>query len=539
MNYYKEDLQFYPTPKSFLEKICKEFDWMKITNVLEPSAGKGDIADFMKEEVNTPYERYDVQIDCIEKDEHLRELLKGKGYHVIHDDFLSYNGRFHYDLIFMNPPFAAGEHHLMKALQIQKHGGMIVCILNAATIENPCTNLRKTLIRELEEYQADIQFYEESFTSEDCERKSNVRVAVVKVNIPEPEYDSTIYTRLKRHKFYESDIDMEITDPAVNDLVKSVVQQYELEVDAGLQLIREYKGMEKYILSDVKDNTYSRPTITLKVGDEECSENRYILLVREKYWNALFRDPRFTQNMTSNQCETYLSQVKTLINYDFSYSNIKEIQIDMTKNLIKGIEDCIIKLFDECSNKHSWYPECEKNLHYYNGWARNKAWIINEKIILPITVFYKNYNNKMEISTASYRSYNVEMLYDIEKVFNYLGGRPQILNDCSRVLTNMELTGDTKNVKFKYFTATFYKKGTCHITFTDTETLKKFNVFGSKQKGWLPPSYGKKRYSDMEEEEKRVVDEFQGQEDYDHILVHADQYIYDPKTSIPKLTDFQ
>ena len=533
-NYTERDLQFYPTPKSLLDKICEGFDWGKIKNVLEPSAGKGDIADYVKEKLNEPYTRYDTQIDCIEMDSTLRKLLEGKEYHVVHDNFLTYNGRYHYDLIIMNPPFAEGDKHLRKALEIQRNGGSILCILNAETIDNPYTNLRKALLQDLASYNAEISYHDDAFNTDDASRKTNVRIAVVKVTIPEMEHNSEIYNRLKKRQYHDAKVDVS-TDVAVNDMVESIVKQYELEVDAGIQLIREYKGMQKYIMSSLKNSEYNKPLIQLKVGSYDCSENKFIQLVRSKYWNALFRDQRFIKNMTSEQQDKYLQQVGKLANYDFSYSNIKEIQIDMVNNMVKGIEECIIKLFDDCSNKHSWYPECEKTIHYYNGWATNKSWIINEKIILPISIFYKDYGNKTTISTWSYHARLIELLQDIEKVFNYLGGTPQIYNNCSSVLEHIEKTGETKNVKFRYFTATFYKKGTCHIVFSDTETLKKFNIFGSQHKGWLPPSYGKKHYEDMNSEERNVVDEFQGRDDYEYVLNNADNYLYNPASSVPLL----
>lgn len=136
-NYTERDNQFYPTLKSLLKKVAASVDWMKISSVLEPSAGKGDIADYVREKLNTPYTRYDTQIDCIEKDPGLRKILEGKEYHVIHDDFLTYYGKYHYDLVILNPPFSEGDKHLEKALELQKYGGKIICILNAETIENP------------------------------------------------------------------------------------------------------------------------------------------------------------------------------------------------------------------------------------------------------------------------------------------------------------------------------------------------------------------------------------------------------------------
>ena len=51
-NYTERDSQFYPTPKSLLDKNCKGFGWKKkIKTVLEPSAEKGDITDYVKEKI--------------------------------------------------------------------------------------------------------------------------------------------------------------------------------------------------------------------------------------------------------------------------------------------------------------------------------------------------------------------------------------------------------------------------------------------------------------------------------------------------------
>ena len=160
-------------------------------------------------------------------------------------------------------------------------------------------------------------------------------------------------------------------------------------------------------------------------------------------------------------------------------------------------------------------------------------------MILPISIFYKDYSNTTKISTSSYyNTCNVNLLHDLEKVFNYLGGTPQTAWDSYDTMRYVEKSEQIKNVRFRYFTVNLFKKGTAHITFTDEnlDTLKKFNIFGSQQKGWLPPSYGKKKYQDMTPEEKSVINEFQGEDDYRYTLEHADQFIYDPKSSVPLLT---
>lgn len=75
--------------------------------------------------------------------------------------------------------------------------------------------------------------------------------------------------------------------------------------------------------------------------------------------------------------------------------------------------------------------------------------------------------------------------------------------------------------------ALIYIMPTCHIVFKDEKLLKKFNLYGAQKKGWLPPSYGKKTYEEMETEEKAVVDEFEGKAEYEKTLQNKDFYLVD------------
>lgn len=76
----------------------------------------------------------------------------------------------------------------------------------------------------------------------------------------------------------------------------------------------------------------------------------------------------------------------------------------------------------------------------------------------------------------------------------------------------------SKKIPLNYFTVTFYKKGTCHIQFTNLDLLKKFNIYACRKKQWLPPSYGKKSYNEMDPEEKIVIDNFEGEEVYNKVF---------------------
>lgn len=518
---------FYPTPTKLLDKITKGIAWMDIETVLEPSAGNGNIASYVIEQHKRETYKNKLDLDCIEIDSELRQTLKGKNFRVVHDDFLTFNTFKHYDLIIMNPPFSKGAKHLLHALTLQKDNFHIICILNAETIKNPYTNERKDLISRLHALNAEIEYMENEFLI--AERPTRVEIAVIKIFIPQQERKSIIFEELKR-KVYQENSFKDITDLALNDFIKAAVQKYNIEVEAGIKLISEYQAMIPHILTNLRDCAYNNPILEMKIQSKTLSVNTFVEAVRRKYWTALFDNPRFTGNMTSNLVNTYHTQVAELTKYDFSEYNIRTIQIEMSKNLISGIENCIIELFDKLSYEHAYSDEYKKNIHYYNGWKTNKAWYINKKVILPSMNAFSSWSGKFEPDYRVRRQ-----LADIEKALNYLDGGLTDGMDLEKCLKHAQQIEQTRKIKLKYFYVTFYKKGTCHIEFTNPDLLKKLNIFGSQQKKWLPPAYGKVTYEEMTLDERNIIDEFEGKEEYEKTLKRQDYFIYDSSSSIPCL----
>ncbi len=531
---------FYPTPQHIIDKMLFGIDFKMIHSILEPSAGKGDIAERIREKEKlyfTNYNKFSFDLDCIEADQNLQHILKGKGFRVVYNNFLTYDTMKEYSLIIMNPPFSNGCKHLLKALEMQKrNGGAVVCLLNAETLKNPCTNERLDLQRRLTEYNAKIEFIQDAFL--DAERKTAVEIALIKVQLPEVQRESFILDGLRKAKEQRDFTEEESTQLIDSDFFKAIVNQYNMEVEAGIKLIKEYYAMNPFILSEFGKDKETGETIqtggcilSLDIGSNrdiyrnKLSVNGYIREVRKKYWKALFENPKFIGKLTNNLQQDFYNKVEEMRDYDFSLYNIYQLKIDMQKKVVRGIEETIIALFDEFSNKHHYYDETSKNIHYYNGWKTNKAWIINKKVIIPLNGFHD-----LEFSWGGFRPTNydtVSKLQDIEKCFNYLDGGLTEAIDLEESLKFAEEYGETKDIQLKYFTVTFYKKGTCHITFTNEELLKKFNIFGSQHKGWLPPSYGKKSYKDMTAEEKTVVNEFEGEKEYNKVIANSKYYIFD------------
>ena len=102
--------------------------------------------------------------------------------------------------------------------------------------------------------------------------------------------------------------------------------------------------------------------------------------------------------------------------------------------------------------------------------------------------------------------------------------------------------GRTRNIQCKFFDVTLYKKGTMHIKFTNLELLDKFNIYCSRKKNWLPPNYGKKKYADMTDEEKAVIDGFHGDGvegsgamEYTAVIKKAAYFLAEPTREVPAL----
>lgn len=590
---------FYPTPPALADLLLAGIDWHYTLTVLEPSAGKGDLVKSVAQNAQGRNFNQPLNVDCVEIDPYLRSILdyefggKREGeimeqrerlrektawnpdtrsygklssteeaekrrleleydwLHtlsapVVHDDFLTFQSRKRYDLIVMNPPFADGDAHLLKAIELQKkYGGQIRCLLNAETLLNPYTNRRKVLQSQLSELGADVEYIEGGFAH--GERSTDVTAALIKISIPQVKEDSDIFRRLSEAAHIDEETAQDVTDMTVTDFMEQIVSRFNVEVDAGLELIREYINMTPYLLDSFdKEDKFAFTTMTLCVGNPSKagqgsvpSVNRFLGLVRRKYWTALFSNKEFVGKLTSNLREKYMGMVEQMVNYDFTLFNIQKVAAQINAEMNQGVQDTIVALFDKMTQEHTWYPEMEKNIHYYNGWKANKAHKLGMKVILPIHgAFSDLYWSK---DTFNVREAESE-ISDIEKVFNYLDGNSTAAVDLHGVLLRACEAGQTRNIPCKYFDVTLYKKGTMHIKFHNSELVDRFNIYCCKHKGWLPPSYGKTRYSNMQADEKAVVDSFHGdgkegsgEKAYSTVMGRAEFFLSEPVQTVPLL----
>ena len=170
---------FFPTPRPVINKMLAAADIQPGDKVLEPSAGKGDIADAIREQ------HPDAKLDTVEQQSSLRHILELKGHNVAGDDFLEHKGE--YDKIVMNPPFERGADatHVERAYQLLKPGGRLVAIMSEGTFFRE-TQVERGFRDWLNEHDGTSEKLESgSFTGKDAFRQTGVASRMVTIDKPE------------------------------------------------------------------------------------------------------------------------------------------------------------------------------------------------------------------------------------------------------------------------------------------------------------------------------------------------------------------
>ena len=122
------------TPYWLAEKMFNSLQVLSSEQkVLEPSAGEGALADMFG------LKYFDNKIDCIELNGDKCEVLRSKGYNVVHGDFLYSPIALHnYDRIIAAPPFKGNIdlEHIIKMYNCLKPGGILVSLTSPYWVAN-------------------------------------------------------------------------------------------------------------------------------------------------------------------------------------------------------------------------------------------------------------------------------------------------------------------------------------------------------------------------------------------------------------------
>lgn len=119
------DRGYYPTPEPVVEQLLDLAKLVPGCEVLEPSAGRGAIAE--------PAVARGAIVDCIELDAGRAEHIRAGGYarEVTTADFFNVKVERRYQRVIMNPPFADRQdiRHVERALRFVQPGGLVVAVM--------------------------------------------------------------------------------------------------------------------------------------------------------------------------------------------------------------------------------------------------------------------------------------------------------------------------------------------------------------------------------------------------------------------------
>lgn len=158
----KKQYQFFPTPRVIADQMCDLAEINGDCMVLEPSCGKGDLADAI-------WERQPDFLLGIELNGLMARNLDLKSYKCMYIDFLLYDSMV-FNRIIMNPPFSKQQDidHIMHAWDLLSPVGILVSVVSESPFfrENrKSVEFRQWLSENnAEVYENDIGAFKESGT---------------------------------------------------------------------------------------------------------------------------------------------------------------------------------------------------------------------------------------------------------------------------------------------------------------------------------------------------------------------------------------
>jgi len=172
---------FFPTPAALVDKMIDRANIQPGDKVLEPSAGKGDILDAVRER------HPDVETHGIEINHSLAEILKAKGHSHERGDFLDHKGE--YDKVLMNPPFEGGQDidHVRHAYDRLKPGGTLVAVMSSGPFSR--SQKKDFAFRDwLEQVGGEVEDNPDgTFAGADAFRQTGVSTKLVRIHKPSAE----------------------------------------------------------------------------------------------------------------------------------------------------------------------------------------------------------------------------------------------------------------------------------------------------------------------------------------------------------------
>jgi len=516
------DPEFYPTPSAVIRRMVEPYvNRLETATILEPSAGKGDILDYLTKtgitytKVAKNGDEYSFtatanprKVYAIERNAELQMILQQKSFRLVGEDFLSYRPDIRFNLIVMNPPFSRGADHLLHAWEILP-GGDIVCLLNAETVHNPCTETRKLLARIIAEH-GKVEELGRCF--QDAEHPTDVEVVLVRLH---KEAEASPFeinfsgTTGENPDFGEMASGSNALEQSSR--LDAYIRSWDKAKQAAIDYIKARESLRFYLGAFTqmdKPGTLSGADIIKTIDADlvgscysteamEAAYNDFIEAAKSRAWNVIFRQIGIEKYMTTGLRRTLDAFRQNQSSMEISKENIMNLVGYIMMNVHEIMDKSVAEVYDMFTRYFSGNTSCKE------GWKTNKQYHCNRKVILPNAVecgFLPRQYGYDKFFSASYSTR--DHLDDIDKAMCWLTGRPfesltgemdvpgygkthspkdsTICQAISRILVGSQDWHESAFFRIKAF-----KKGTIHLEFKDEELWTKFNLTVNQGKNIL------------------------------------------------------
>jgi hypothetical protein len=478
---------FYPTPDNVIERMLANVSVCDKV-ILEPSAGKGNIVDYLKM-CNAK------EVLACELNEELAMIVASKC-NLITLDFFSLTAEeiSHISMIVMNPPFSADEKHILHAWDIAPGGCEIISLCNSETLNNRYTRNR-TILRELIELNGSSESIYDCFT--EAERETNVQISMVRLFKPavgEMEFDG--YFDMEEET--ESPENGIITYNSIQDVVSRYiggVKMFDAVVNSSdtiNKLISPINdGLGIYFGAYTSSNNNQYNSITRDIFKKALQKSA---------WRSVFHKFNMNKYVTQKLMGDINKFVEQQTAVPFTVKNIYKMIELIIGTHAERMDSVLTEAFDKiCSFSAENSTAGEK-------WKTNSNYKVNQKFIVP----YMCSNDIRWPSARVNMSYSrYHELDDVIKALCYLKGIDyNTTTNIDQFVRNMEMEWG-QWYEWGFFEIRGYKKGTMHFKFVNTKLWEDFNRKVGEIKGWQLPRKTDKKTKGTERTQSTQVEVFE------------------------------
>ncbi|KKN04618.1 hypothetical protein LCGC14_1095630 [marine sediment metagenome] len=477
---------FYPTPPEVVRRMLENLDFQDKT-ILEPSAGKGNIIDVLRERGG--------KVLACELNPDLAVIAAKKADRMLSNDFFHVQRAevSHIDFIIMNPPFDNGELHLLHAWEIAPDGCTIVSLLNKNTIRFIHRSKKRGELENIIKEFGDTEDISSPF--EYSERPTGVEVVLVKLIKPSKDEKDEFDGYFDLYDNWEESGTTGILPH--NDIVE-LVNRYVGAVklwDETMTATDKINSLASPFDCDIRFGAYRYNSSYNRVSRDDFKKE-----LQKAAWQLVFKKFDMKKYMTSSLMEELNKFVEEQIHVPFTIKNVFKMVDLVIQTQGDRMKRVIVEVFDNLTKHY------DENRYQLAGWKTNSEYRVNQKFIIHWGNITNEGNNKFGPSYSS--SYIID---DLTKAMCHVTGKnfddypswQQWADNYQKINTHYDYIDDSRKRvvydrvenkrenrvygiwhDYGFFQLKGFKKGTIHMKFKDEKQWERFNQVACEAKGF-------------------------------------------------------